>query len=139
MNALAPVVPKIAKLIPRLGTDSDGECVATVRAIERTLKSAGLDLHDLAKIVEQYAGDRSSPEHGFDTGPPPMWAEMNTCARRAWLCALLRKAEQLSAWEETFVRDIAAKTSFSGFSTSPKQSSTLTQIIAKAWAWGVRA
>jgi hypothetical protein len=38
----------IAKLIPRLASTFDGEVVATVRAIERALRSAGYDLHDLA-------------------------------------------------------------------------------------------
>ena len=47
MTALAPVVTKIAKLIPRLASNHDGEVVATVRAIQRTLKGEGLDLHDL--------------------------------------------------------------------------------------------
>ncbi len=38
----------IAKLIPRLASDHDGEVVATVRAIRRVLEADGLDLHDLA-------------------------------------------------------------------------------------------
>jgi hypothetical protein len=50
--ALAPVAPKLAKLIPMLGSDRDGEALATVRAIERTLKAAGLDFHALAAAVE---------------------------------------------------------------------------------------
>lgn len=44
---------RLAKLIPRLATDHDGEVVATVRAIQRTLKAAGMDLHDLAKSLGQ--------------------------------------------------------------------------------------
>jgi hypothetical protein len=42
---------RVAKLIPRLGSTHDGEVIATVAAIRRTLGSAGLDLHDLARIV----------------------------------------------------------------------------------------
>ena len=52
MNALIEVAPRIGKLIPRLASDHDGEVVATVRAIERTLKSAGRDWHDLARVLE---------------------------------------------------------------------------------------
>jgi len=53
MNALSPIALKIAKLVPRLATNHDGEVVATVRAIERTLANAGLDLHDLANALER--------------------------------------------------------------------------------------
>src|SRR6516162_8073878 len=42
---------RVAKLIPRLASTHDGEVIATVAAIRRTLGSAGLDLHDLARIV----------------------------------------------------------------------------------------
>jgi hypothetical protein len=51
MTALAPIAPKIAKLIPLLSSDKDGEVLAATRAIERTLKSAGLDLHALAAAI----------------------------------------------------------------------------------------
>jgi hypothetical protein len=47
----APCAETIAKLIPRLGSTFDGEVVATSRAIERTLRSAGFDWHDLAAAV----------------------------------------------------------------------------------------
>lgn len=43
---------KVARLIPLLGSDVDGEVVSAARAIARTLKSAGLDLHDLARQLE---------------------------------------------------------------------------------------
>lgn len=51
MNALAPVAPKLALVIPRLGTDQDGEKIATVNAIGRILNAAGLDWHDLAAAL----------------------------------------------------------------------------------------
>lgn len=44
---------QIAKLIPRLGSEFDGEVVATARAIERTLSGAGLDWHDVADALTQ--------------------------------------------------------------------------------------
>lgn len=49
--ALASVAPRLALLIPRLASQHDGEAVATVRAIERILASAGLDLHDVARAI----------------------------------------------------------------------------------------
>jgi hypothetical protein len=42
---------KLAKLIPRLASNHDGEVVSTRNAIARTLKAAGTDLHDLAQFV----------------------------------------------------------------------------------------
>ena|SRR5258705_8554410 len=48
MSSLVAIPEKIARLIPLLGSDVDGEVVGAVRAIERTLKAAGRDWHDLA-------------------------------------------------------------------------------------------
>lgn len=44
---------KLAALLPRLATDSDGEVLATVAAIRRVLKAEGSDLHDLAKAATE--------------------------------------------------------------------------------------
>ncbi|KAB0680068.1 hypothetical protein F6X38_09665 [Aureimonas leprariae] len=53
MNALAPIAPKLSKLLPLLGSDKDGEVIATARAIGRTLSAAGLDFHALAEAIER--------------------------------------------------------------------------------------
>src|SRR5215212_10707427 len=45
------LVGKVAKLIPMLSSDCEGEVLATARGLVRTLQSAGLDLHDLAAAV----------------------------------------------------------------------------------------
>ena len=50
-TALAAVAPTLDKLIRRLGSSHDGECLATVHAIERVLKTAGRDWHDLADCI----------------------------------------------------------------------------------------
>jgi hypothetical protein len=49
---LAPIAGKLANLIRRLGSDRDGEVVATARALIRTLEGAGSDLHELAERIE---------------------------------------------------------------------------------------
>jgi hypothetical protein len=49
---IAPALPKLRRLIPRLATDADGEIIATVRAIRRVLAAEGLDLHDLADAID---------------------------------------------------------------------------------------
>src|SRR3712207_11061 len=57
MTTFGPIASKIARLIPHLASEYDGEVVATVRAIERTLKGSGFDFHNLADALDQ--------------GPPP--------------------------------------------------------------------
>lgn len=47
-HKIEAVADKLARLIPRLATDADGEVVATARAIDRVLRSAGADWHDLS-------------------------------------------------------------------------------------------
>jgi hypothetical protein len=51
MPPLAPIAPRLAKLIPLLASDSPGEVVATAHAIGRTLDSIGADFHDLAAAL----------------------------------------------------------------------------------------
>jgi hypothetical protein len=50
MKLTAKASSKLQKLIALLGSDKDGEVVATVRAIQRTLKTNDCDFHDLAKL-----------------------------------------------------------------------------------------
>ena len=49
--AFAGITERLGKLVPRLASNHDGEVVATVAAIGRTLQSAGLDWHDLAQRI----------------------------------------------------------------------------------------
>jgi len=92
---------KLGKLIRRLSSENDNEVVATVRAIERTLKSATNDLHDLADLVERYGTfvfdkastqvvrtaapywSKAAPE--TKKKPAPRWSKMSAKNRLAWL------------------------------------------------------
>lgn len=47
----AAIVERLAKLIPMLASDKDGEVIATVRAIARTLETGGSDFHALASSL----------------------------------------------------------------------------------------
>lgn len=49
--SLNDAAPKLKKLIPLLSSDQDGEVVAAVRALGRTLKAAGSDFHTLAEAM----------------------------------------------------------------------------------------
>lgn len=53
MSDISVIAPKLSKLLPMLATDHDGEVVAAVRAISRTLKGAGLDFHNLVEALSE--------------------------------------------------------------------------------------
>lgn len=48
MADLTPILPRLAKLLPLLGSDHPGEVAATAAAIGRLLSSVGASWHDLA-------------------------------------------------------------------------------------------
>jgi hypothetical protein len=52
------LVERLHKLIPRLGTTYEAEAIATIRAIDRTLKGAGFDWHDLANAAAAHFSAR---------------------------------------------------------------------------------
>ncbi len=74
--AFAGIAERLGKLIPRLASDHDGEVVATVLAIGRTLQGAGLDWHDLAERTAHPSLDdafarKGPPAPPASTSPPP--------------------------------------------------------------------
>ena len=103
MVGLSAVAPRVSKLICMLSSDRDNEVIATVAAITRTLKSAGLDWHDLAKQIEapamayspRWEPPRSAPAAEPRPAPqpaPPKWkapwptySSLKQSQRLAWL------------------------------------------------------
>ena len=114
MNAITPVLSKLEKLIPLLGTDRDGECLATVRAIGRTLGSAGLDWHALATALADCVGAQ---------------AELDTWHALARWC-LAHDNGRLSPKAREFVRDMSHRLVCGGTPTE-KQAAWLRAIYAK--------
>jgi hypothetical protein len=114
MMALVSIPPRIALLIPRLASDHEGERLATVAAIERTLKAAGRDFHDLARAL----GGQTPPKTD-----PVTWGR---------LAAWCRDHDQgrLNERERKFVRDLAARLVLGG-EPSSKQADWLRGIYAK--------
>lgn len=95
MGDLVAITGKLEKLIPRLGTDADGEIIATVRAIGRALQSNGCDWHDLAAAVKGEAR-------------PPRRKPSNELHRMAlWL--MQNALDQLSDHSRDFVATMALK------------------------------
>src|SRR5215471_9574819 len=63
---LAPITGKLGKMIRMLGSDCDGDVIAAARAIKRSLRSEGLDIHELAKAIEE-------PNGGARSNDPSTW------------------------------------------------------------------
>ena len=61
MSAQTQIPEKVLLLLPRLASASDAEVVSTARIIEKQLKAAGLDMHDLVKRLTQ-SGSRAGIE-----------------------------------------------------------------------------
>jgi hypothetical protein len=55
---------KISAILPRLGSNHDGEVVATARALERTLRACGRDWHDLVRVIE--GAPEGAPQRKLD-------------------------------------------------------------------------
>ena len=86
---------RLGNLIRRLSSEHDGELVAVVHAIRRTLASAGHTLHDLADVIEAASAHADDDQHA---------------AREQWrrdVRALLRRQDELTEWELRFVRNVS--------------------------------
>ena len=122
MNALSPdpiTGGRLARLIPRLATDSDGEVLATVAAIRRTLDRAGMDLHDLAARLT----DAPQPVTPVRHAPPETWRDL-----AAW--CVENSAGRLGAGEYEFVRSMAHRLAVGGL-PSDRQAAWLRAIYSK--------
>ena len=123
MTTLAPVAPRLSKLLALLSSDHDGEVLAAARAIRRTLGSAGLSWHDLAAAITASAKGGQLAH--------PSWSCMSRQHRLQTLDRLLAVG-RLSAWERAFCKRIhAAMHLWPRSEQSPKQSAILDGLISK--------
>jgi hypothetical protein len=123
MGELRPIPEKALLLIPRLASDADGERAATARLIERQLRAAGLDWHDL---VTRLKAEPPAPRIIYrdrPTGQPQSWHEVATHCRDYGRPVLTAK-------EMAFVRDMTARLVFGGEPTE-RQAEWLRAIFAK--------
>ena len=86
---------RLGNLIRRLLSDHDGEIIATVCAIRRTLASAGCTLHDLAEVIEAGGAHTDVDQH-------PGQAQWRRDVK-----ALLRRRDELTDWELRFVKNVS--------------------------------
>lgn len=117
MGDLSPITGKLGRLLPRLASDRDGEVLATVAAIRRTLTREGLDLHDLAaRLVKAAPGPRPSARGHEGT---------TASAAAAWL--LTHARHRLTDRQAEFVAS-AHRLLVTGRTLSPKQSTWLRDL-----------
>ena len=111
---------RLARLIPRLGSDAEGEVLATVAAIRRQLAAAGMDLHDLVALVERGAATPS---------PPPDLAPASSPAELA--ADLLATAATWSPREASFLRSMVRIGRRDWSALTPRQSNWLRDLAAE--------
>lgn len=109
---------KLGKLLRLLASDKDGEVVAAARAITRTLRAEGQDIHALADVVERIP---LAPQKETRSPPdkPSDWRTMRS------FC--LKHQNQLSTRELEFITSLGR---WRGKLT-PKQSDWLQAIYER--------
>jgi hypothetical protein len=119
---------QIAKMLPRLASNFDGEVVATTRAVERILKSAGKDWHDLcahitAPPIEIHLPARRQEKRRYGRNHPPRQTE--DWRAKARFCAAL--PDKMSPRELDFIVSMAQWTR----SPTERQLAWLEQIASR--------
>jgi hypothetical protein len=125
-----PIAERLAKLIRLLGSDHDGEVLATVAALKRTLVENELDLHDVAAAIAGKKSERQVSEdlvkayrEGFNDGARQAddvdehsWLEIARYCRAG--------ADRLEGHERNFVEQMC-RWAADGREMSDKQASWL--------------
>lgn len=114
---------KLRRLLPRLASDSDGEVIATVRGLDRMLRSNGLDWHDLAAAI---CSTDAAPASSDIAGP--MSQAMDWRSLAYWCRDVAGR--HLAAKEQSFVLSMCRNID-RGRQPSPKQGEWLRDIYAR--------
>jgi hypothetical protein len=79
---------KLEKVVPLLGAPHDGEVVSAARALDRVLRDAGLDFHDLARTITAPPVAPVVPENVQVTIMMPLYFPSNPALIRNDVCIL---------------------------------------------------
>ena len=120
MTALA-TFPQVGKMVLMLSSNQPGEIVAAANAIDRTLRNAGHDWHDLVRAIEIGAATMTKPPRKGEPVIEPVTEQ--DIARY-----VLGRQAELSAQERDFVRTIMKRMAY-GDSITDKQSRWLKAIF----------
>jgi hypothetical protein len=145
-SELAPIAKQLGKFLRLLSSDQDGEVVDSVRALMRTLKSAGLDIHALADTVETKTWSDDEAKEMYSRGIEKGRAEAesrqpatfhsvngNGGTEPDWPMiaeACLKHRPHKSETETTFCEDMQRRCECGGEPT-PKQAAWLRKIYAR--------
>jgi hypothetical protein len=146
----AATIGKIAKLIPLLASNHDGEVVATARAITRALKADKRDLHDLVKALEEasarrgYAAPaRPDPKPSSPSSSPPkkpksegrpttnLWRVLRRGYRLKWLDTILQIGDLEGGERELLTRIVHLLHGGVDFSLAQKDERMLYLILER--------
>jgi hypothetical protein len=134
---LPPAVrEKLGKLVPMLSSNQDGERVGAVAAIERVLKSAGLDWHDFTGWVTAPPPAAPPPSPPREPRPDNSEDELGISMLDHELVSLveaLRASRRFTARSEEFLDSLLERASrFDVVRLSPKQKRWLEDLALKA-------
>ncbi|QCO16963.1 hypothetical protein D3869_16860 (plasmid) [Azospirillum brasilense] len=123
-NSLGLIAPKLARLLPVLGSDKPGEVVNAAAAISRTLAAAGTDWHDLTALLTAAPAPPQgiTPHQGATPQSRPGSVTSWGAAHR-----LLENPALLNDWEHGFVSSVLSQM-VAGKRLSGKQATTLMRI-----------
>ncbi len=122
---------KLRRLIPLLGSPVDAEVVATARAIERVLATAGADWHDLAAMVTTLRPAQPIRTRRPRPGPhdaDAVKAHKAMLERVALAMAGNPDGRRLAPWEQGFLRSINDQIHRLGTPLTDKQLAALQRI-----------
>ena len=122
-TALTTVAPKIAKLVPMLASDRDGEVLGAVRALGRTLKAATL--------ISTISPPRSLAPNRTTRETPVCWRDIHP-VRTPGMDLEMRASRRLTDWEQNFVASIYAQFDLSlGARSRRNKKAVIDRIICK--------
>lgn len=127
-----PIPQKALSLIPILGSDKDGEVVATARALVRVLKANDLDFHDVVAALST-AGEQA------ESMPASKWMDVKDSSfyhplrEQIELVWDLICCSELSEWELEFTKSVYDRLTEHNRPLSEKQAKKIDQIGCKIY------
>ncbi|RYB01416.1 hypothetical protein D3272_26180 [Lichenibacterium ramalinae] len=149
MASLPPtILPKVGALLRMLASPADGEALNAARALSRALGGVGLDINDLADVVEHPPAPMVLYREAAPVRRPraprtssPGSVELTATRRRQVIDALSRASARgaLSDWEAEFCASIIKALQGSRPRLSARQHEVIERLMVKvggnsAWA-----
>jgi hypothetical protein len=134
------ILPRVGSLLRMLASPADGEALNAARALGRALGGVGLDLNDLAEVVEHpptpmVLHREAAPVRGHRAPrtSSPGSVELTPTRRRQVIDGLTRALARgaLSAWEDDFAASIITTLQGRRPSLSARQHRIVERLMSK--------